>query len=156
MPDVRPDAFPPSVLSPGYLTQLDPLREAAFLSWVGKNKVPFDPSPKADYDMRGFWAALQQRDPRAVSAVDPDDGRMHYPDYWKTPYHESFSNESKFARSNAPEWVGNVLRDQGTGEARYEPHETFDELVRQKLGPLSQPEPQTPSVLQQLLGQKSP
>jgi hypothetical protein len=77
-------ASPPSVMSGGsYLTQLDPLREAAFQSWVQKNKVPFDPSPNADYDMRGFWRALQQGDPMAQQTLNANDQQMHFPDYWK-------------------------------------------------------------------------
>lgn len=101
---LRPDAMPPSVMHGSYLTTLDPLREAAFLSWVKSNGVPFDPSDGADYDMRGFWAALQAGDPRATAAVNANDGQMHYPDVWKTPNHESFSGESKFATADAPRW----------------------------------------------------
>jgi hypothetical protein len=98
-------ASPPSVMSGGsYLTQLDPLREAAFQSWVQKNKVPFDPSPNADYDMRGFWRALQQGDPMAQQTLNANDQQMHFPDYWKTPQHESFSRESQFATNQAPQW----------------------------------------------------
>jgi hypothetical protein len=81
-------------------------KEQDFRLWVQQNKVPFDPaqvSPQ-DYDMRGFWAALMGGDPRAASAVDPNDQRLHYPDYWKTPYHETFSNESQWASPNAPRW----------------------------------------------------
>ncbi len=29
---------------------------------------------------------------------------MHFTDYWKTPMHETFSNESKFATPDAPKW----------------------------------------------------
>jgi hypothetical protein len=88
-------------------TKLAPAQEQAFRSWVGKNKVAFDPDAKGpqDYDMRGFWQALQAGDPRAKSAVDPNDSKLHYPDYWKTPYHQTFSNESQFAAPNAPHWA---------------------------------------------------
>lgn len=71
--------------------------------------------------MRGFYSALSNGDERASPAVDPNDGRMHYPDYWKTPYHETFSNESQWANPDtAPKWNdkdqlittdGNVLYD---------------------------------------------
>ena len=88
----------------GFSTNLGD-KEPMFRQWVAANKIPFDPNdPNPDYDMRGFWAALQSGDPRASSAVDPNDQKLHYPDYWKTPYHETFSNESKFALPNAPSW----------------------------------------------------
>jgi hypothetical protein len=81
-------------------------KEQEFQRWVTANKVPFDPNVNGpqDYDMRGFWAALMAGDPRASSAIDPNDQRLHYPDYWKTPYHETFSNESQWATPNAPQW----------------------------------------------------
>jgi hypothetical protein len=86
-------------------TALDPAQELAFRAWVAENKVPFDPEAKqSDYDMRGFWAALQRDDPKAKSAVDPNDKQLHYPDYWKTPSHETFSNESQWATPMAPRW----------------------------------------------------
>lgn len=89
----------------GFNTQLPPLQEMQFRNWVGQNNVPFNPSAGVtDYDMRGFWSALQSGHPKAVSAINANDGQMHYPDYWKTPYHESFSNESKFAGPVAPMW----------------------------------------------------
>ena len=89
-----------------YNTMLDPGQEQFFRQWVAQNKVPFDPDATTpqDYDMRGFYQALQQGNPRAVSAVDPNDSQMHYPDYWKTPLHQTFSNESQWAPANAPVW----------------------------------------------------
>jgi hypothetical protein len=87
-----------------YQTVLPVEDEVRFAKWQLENKVPFDPSPQADYDMRGFYQALQAKDPRAISAINPNDNRMHYPDYWKTPYHKSFSNESQWATPNAPKW----------------------------------------------------
>lgn len=94
-----------------YTTNLQPRDEAAFVDWVKKNNVPYEtdnPNPQ-DYDMRGFYQALMRGDPIAKRALDPNDNRMHFPDYWKTPYHESFSNESKFAAKNAPHWEGDRL-----------------------------------------------
>lgn len=86
-------------------TQLPPLLESQFRDWIGKNNVPFDPNQHIqDYDMRGFWQGLVNGHPKAVSAVNQNDGKMHYPDYWKTPYHESFSGESQWAGPNAPKW----------------------------------------------------
>jgi hypothetical protein len=96
-------------LAPGehtYNTPLAPEQEAQFRAWVAQNAVPFDPNAHVtDYDMRGFWKAIQEGDPRAATAVDPNDGKLHYNDYWKTPYHESFSNESQWANpATAPHW----------------------------------------------------
>ena len=93
--------------SPPYASYLTPLpngQEMAFQQWVNRNRVPFDPSQTADYDMRGFYRALMAKDPRATSAVNPNDQQMHYPDYWKTPYHQSFSNESKWNTTGSPMW----------------------------------------------------
>jgi hypothetical protein len=81
----------------------------AYRQWVQQNNVPTDPTSTApqDYDMRGFWRGLQQGDPRAQSAVDPNDSRLHFPDYWKTPIHQTFSNESQWAPPDAPQWTPN-------------------------------------------------
>jgi hypothetical protein len=87
-----------------YQTQLTPMEDKLMGAWVAQNRVPFDPSPQADYDMRGFYRGLLSGDPRAASAVDPNDMRMHYPDAWKTPYHETFSNQSQWAAPYAPAW----------------------------------------------------
>ncbi len=87
-----------------YITELPPEQEGEFRKWVKENKVPFDPSSKADYDMRGFWLALKRGDPRASTAVNPNDKMMHFPDVWKTPYHRSFSAESQWATAQAPVW----------------------------------------------------
>lgn len=88
----------------GFFTKINPKEEAQFYKWVKDNNVPYDRSPQADYDMVGFWKALVANDPRAVTAINPNDHRMHFPDYWKTPYHESFSAESQWATSLAPSW----------------------------------------------------
>ena len=87
------------------------VQEPQFQEWVKTNNVPFDmSSPTPDYDMRGFYGALQAGDPRAMTAINPNDKQIHYPDYWKTPYHESFSNESQWANpQTAPRWQGDKL-----------------------------------------------
>lgn len=100
-------------LRPGkhvYSTPLQPAQEFQFRQWLRQNKVPFDPSlPTSDYDMRGFWSALQRGDPVAKSAVDPNDNLTHYPDYWKTPYSPTFSAESQWANPQvAPRWTGDL------------------------------------------------
>jgi hypothetical protein len=97
-PYARPDAS-------GFNTQLQPLDEMAFRQWVNQNKVPFNPeAATSDYDMRGFYRGMQQQHPRATSAVDPYDKQLHYPDWWKTPTHESFSQDSQWAGPIAPRW----------------------------------------------------
>jgi hypothetical protein len=103
------------------MTELSPEQEKAFMDWVQSNKVPFNPKDQyPDYDMRGFYQALQSGDPRAVSAVNPNDQRLHYPDYWKTPYHESFSSESQWAKEGAPSWQEDKLT-MPTGEVVFDP-----------------------------------
>ena len=97
-----------------YFTALPPEQELMFRRWVQQNKVPFNPEDSvSDYDMRGFWSALQRGDPRATSNINPNDSKLHYPDVWKTPYHETFSSESQWAMPNAPTWKGTklILRD---------------------------------------------
>lgn len=89
-----------------YNTPLQFNQETQFRKWVGQERVPFDPNAaSSDYDMRGFWQSLQAGDPRATRAIDPNDNRLHYPDYWKTPTHETFSNQSQWATPDAPMWT---------------------------------------------------
>lgn len=98
-----------------YSTALDPGMEQFFRLWAAHNKVPFDPdatSPQ-DYDMRGFFQGLMQGDPRATSAVNPNDGKLHFPDTWKTPSHQTFSNESQWAPADAPQWTPQDALAQG-------------------------------------------
>jgi hypothetical protein len=84
-----------------YTTTHTPAEEQLYQAWVDKNKVP---TAGNDYDMRGFYRGLLSGDPVAASAIDPNDQRMHYPDKWKTPAHETFSRESQWATPNAPAW----------------------------------------------------
>jgi hypothetical protein len=91
------------------LTQLPPDKEKAFAGWLKANKVPFNPQDKfPDYDMRGYYQSLMQGQAQnpEINAVD---SQLHYPDTFKTPYHQSFSRESKWATENAPSWQGNKL-----------------------------------------------
>lgn len=102
----------PPQISPGakpgpYITKLPPAEEQAFQTWVKNNNIPFDPSPTADYDMRGYWQA--NRGKMTGTQVSAFDNQLHFPDTFKTPYHATFSNESKYATPNAPHWVGNRL-----------------------------------------------
>lgn len=104
----RPDAKPGN-----YRTELPPAQEKQFAAWVKKTGAQFDPSsnnPKEDYDMRGFYKAVQAGDPAAITAMSGYDGKPHYPDTYKTPYHETFSDESKWAvKGKAPHWQGDKL-----------------------------------------------
>jgi hypothetical protein len=94
-----------------YVTQLSPAEESKFQTWVSQNKIPFDPSPYADYDMRGYWKSQQGGAPAGTKTSDFD-GRLHFPDTFKTPYHKTFSNESIYATKDAPGWQGDKLVDQ--------------------------------------------
>ena len=89
-----------------YNTQLDLGTEQFFRQWIMHNNVPFNPDATTpqDYDMRGFYQGLQQQNPKAQAAVNSNDGRLHYPDFWKTPLHQTFSQDSQWAGPVAPRW----------------------------------------------------
>ena len=117
-------ARPQATLGP-YQTALSPQDEWNFRSWARTNNIPFPEKyksideyindPKADYDLRGYWQAQQAGNPMAMRAPN-----LHFPDYWKTPYHQTFSNESKYAGAGTPSWkddklispIGSVLYDE--------------------------------------------
>jgi hypothetical protein len=111
---------PPFVQPPNASTQLSPGDELRFQSWLRSNNVNFDPrntGQPTDYDMRGFFQRQQQGDPIAQNRVDPNDNRMHYPDVWKTPSHETFGAQSMYSTNpNAPDWVND--RQMATPNAR--------------------------------------
>lgn len=101
-------ARPPFAVPTNYDTKLSPIRELLFRSWVDQNHVPFNPTTPGptDYDMRGYWQGLQQGNPQAApSSINANDGQLHYPDYYKTPLHQTFSNESQWAAPSAPQWI---------------------------------------------------
>jgi N12 class adenine-specific DNA methylase/GGDEF domain-containing protein len=101
-----------SYAKPGpYKTALPPDQEQGFQSWVKQNKVPWQDTPNADYDMRGYYKAMQSGDQNAQQKQSQFDGKMHFPDTYKTPYHKTFSSESMYATSDAPHWEGDRLID---------------------------------------------
>jgi hypothetical protein len=119
--------------APSYNTPLSPLDEFAYRQWAQQNQVPTDPNSTApqDYDMRGFYQGLQQGNPRAQSAIDPNDSRLHFPDFWKTPMHQTFSNESQWAPSTAPQWTPTDQLAQPNGQV------VFDDKAQNAGGLLS-------------------
>lgn len=100
----------------GFVTALPPDQERAFRQWVAANKVPFQPDDQAsDYDMRGYWRDVASQG-TSETAVNPNDHQVHYPDTYKTPYHQSFSAESMYALPTAPVWINDhQLADPQTG-----------------------------------------
>ena len=90
-----------AVSQPSYQTNLGKDNEESFRHWVSVNKQrlqDYNPdNPKGDYDMRGWWLAN--------NGTPAPQG--HFPDTYKTPYHQSFSNESKYAKQDAPRWKDN-------------------------------------------------
>lgn len=88
-----------------YQTALPDDQEQQFRSWVKQNRVPFNPAdPVADYDMRGYWKDIASKG-QSETAINPNDHQMHFPDTYKTPYHNSFSGESQYALPGGPSWV---------------------------------------------------
>lgn len=109
--------------SSSYVTSLSPDQEEQFKKWVSDAGIPFDPSPQSDYDMRGFWADLVGGGGRAPKDFKKSDGSFSFPDYFTTPYSQTFSNESRWATPGAPTWnekdqlvdrKGNIIFDGGT------------------------------------------
>ncbi len=84
-------------------------QEMAFQTWAANNNVPLS----NDYDMRGFYQALTNLDPRAVGSVNPNDQQMHFPDIWKMPNHQTFSTDSSFynpqTMPTTPTWNGGEI-----------------------------------------------
>lgn len=136
-----------------YATQLPADQEAAFQQWVQQNKVPWQDTPDADYDMRGYYKALQSGDQNAKQKLSGFDGSMHFPDTYKTPYHKTFSNESQYALPSAPHWEGerlvdakgNVIVDETPKSRAPKVSRGGDELARQ-LGMPSTSRPLPPSA----------
>jgi hypothetical protein len=45
---------------------------------------------------------------------------MHFPDFWKTPLHQTFSNESQWAPPTAPQWTPNDQLAQPNGRVLFD------------------------------------
>ena len=89
-----------------YYTKLTPADEQSYQTWLravnqktGRGLDPNDPT----YDMRGFW--------KKMSSGKLEWGGDHFPDTFKTPYHPTFSQESRYATPDAPRWVDDMLVD---------------------------------------------
>lgn len=98
----RPDAMPGP-----YSTQLSPSIESKFRDWVNRNNVNHDPdNPKENYDMRGYYLDnILNKKSDSGATISRSDQLPHYPDYYKTPYHPLFSDESKWAVPGmTPSW----------------------------------------------------
>lgn len=80
-------------------TVLTPEMEARFQEWVKQQKIRDVDLPDSNYDYRGAWLAGMSADPKAD---------MHWPDQFKQHGHETFSNESQYARGpyDAGHWEG--------------------------------------------------
>jgi hypothetical protein len=117
----NPEDQPPEVsfsfnkqfAKPGpYVTKLSPQQEQQFQAWAQQHpdlvKGELD-TPMPDYDVRGRWLADQRGDPAAKLVKSAFDGKLHANDKWKTPYDATFSNESIYAKPNAPRWRGDKL-----------------------------------------------
>ncbi len=103
-----------------YITQLKPDQQVAFQQWVKANNVPYNPSAAADYDMPGYWRDVASKG-RTETAINPVDQRLHFPDTYKTPSHQSFSAESRYATPDNPfKWRGETLLDTRTDQPIYQ------------------------------------
>jgi hypothetical protein len=86
----------------GYTTQLNPDAERGFQDWRQRT-APWDTGQ--DYDLRGAYA----------DGIDRD-ANGHLPDTYKKPNHETFSDESDYARGNediAGRWEGDRYQSKG-------------------------------------------
>lgn len=85
-------------------TALGRADEARFRQWLKYHADAhpalgnFNPNdPTSDYDLRGWWLENNGDAPPAEGG--------HFTDKYKTPYHQSFSNESMYADPEAaPKW----------------------------------------------------
>lgn len=101
-----------------YSTKLSPQQEAEFQRYAKlRPGYKFDPLPQGDYDERGQWLAQKKGlnpdgtwNQDGASLTEEKSDGPHGSDVWKTPYHRTFSNESKYAMTGRePHWQGSKL-----------------------------------------------
>jgi len=86
---------------PSYTTILTSEEEKTFQKWVKETEKTLGrplgiDEPDSYYDYRGFWKAIQDKDPNTAMVVDPVHKDVHFPDTWKQPGHPTFSIESRY------------------------------------------------------------
>lgn len=129
-------AQPPYKVGNSFNTPLDSLDEAKFRQWLVDNKVPFNPNVVvSDYDMRGYWQAHERGQPMAADTqMNANDGKPHYTDYYKTPFHQTFSQDSQWSEPNSPFWFNDHQLGTDNGRVLYDeknpPHSILDYLRR--------------------------
>lgn len=98
-------------------TFLRPEEEKRYKKWTRHYKLrdidPKTEEPYSDvkYDLRGYWKAGQV--PGMAGFGPPQFEGVHGPDTWKQHGHETFSQESKYARpGEGGMWVGETFLEQ--------------------------------------------
>lgn len=92
-----------------YDTKLSKEGEKQFEEWFSKSKNDgvIHPNDNGnDYDFRGFWKNIVNSDNKNEYNSD-----NHFPDTYKKPNHETFSNESKYAKGKLKEYAGKWEND---------------------------------------------
>jgi hypothetical protein len=98
-----------------YFTPLSKDQENQYQSWLGgvSKMVGHELDPDdLTYDMRGYWKDIVNTGQWDSSAFTTG---AHFPDIYKTPYHPTFSRESRYALPTAPAWLNDTLMDPLTG-----------------------------------------
>lgn len=98
-------------MSAKYETKLSKEDEKNFKEWFKESKengIIYEDDTGKDYDFRGFWKdVVKSNDGNGQYSAE-----THFPDTYKKPNHETFSNESKYAtgkmKKYAGSWNGNT------------------------------------------------
>ena len=88
-----------------YETKLSPNDENEFEEWFLQSKKNGTIHPEdfgEDYDFRGYW----KEKIKDSNNKDESTSETHFPDTYKKPNHETFSNESKYAKGNVKKYAG--------------------------------------------------
>lgn len=111
-----------------YDTQLDPSQEKSYRTWmnrIGHTKAAGyridDNFSGQDYDYRGFF---QKNGPVAIGQG------QHFPDEFKKPAHETFSNESRYATGEDAAKAGSWDGERFTPAQSGNPFDQFDAPVQ--------------------------